>query len=277
MCSQIRLRCPFSLIRPLPTKSFINMKATMLSSVPTRATSVKENMTLRMVTPILKSPIVNMTTLVRNHSYFPTTSLLLHPSSSQVTGYTVSIRVTIDANCSQIPDYNSTSFKDEVRTSVGNALNISQSTITLFYIKCGPIIVDMTIENLRNDNIILTLRDVVNKNQLNVRYNGSEFKVISVEKIATKPTESMTFTATITTMNDRSSSIRNVTMISKIVSNTMTSTIPMLATPSRLVNGSSGTMKTAMVNYMTVSTVLTSPVVNVSSIVMNHLLRYLRR
>ena len=253
-----------SLIRTLLTNSSITMKATMLSSVPMRTTSVTENMTTR----ILKSPIVNMTTMVRNHSYSPTTSLLLHPSSSQVTGYTVSIRVTIDAKCSQIPDYNSTSFQDEVCTSVGNALNISQSTITIFYIKCGSIIVDMTIENVRNDNILPTLRVAVNKSQLNVRYNGSEFKVISVEKITTKPTESMMFTATITTMNDRSSSIRNVTMVSNIVSNTITST-PVLTTPSRLVNGSSGTMKTRMVINMTVSTVATSPVVNVSSIGMN--------
>ena len=253
-----------SLIRTLLTNSSITMKATMLSSVPMRTTSVAKNMTTR----ILKSPIVNMTTMVRNHSYSPTTSLLLHPSSSQVTGYAVSIRVTIDAKCSQIPDYNSTSFQDEVRRSVGNALNISQSTITIFYIKCGSIIVDMTIENVRNDNIIPTLRVAVNKSQLNVRYNGSEFKVISVEKITTKPTESMMFTATITTMNDRSSSIRNVTMVSNIVSNTITST-PVLTTPPRLVNGSSGTMKTRMVNNMTVSTVATSPVVNVSSIGMN--------
>ena len=139
------------------------------------------------------SPILMMTSLMERLSSSPTTTSLAHSSSSQVvtriTPEIVLVRMTIDANCSQIPTYRSVSFKNAVRLACSKVLGISTSRITISSVTCGSIIVDVKIEDVNNENIFRKLQDAVEKNQLNVTYNGTQLAVTSVKQISTKESD----------------------------------------------------------------------------------------
>jgi hypothetical protein len=100
-----------------------------------------------------------------------------------VTPEIVLVRITIDANCSQVQTYQSTAFKDAVRLACSKVLDIPVSRIKISNVTCGSIIVDMKIENVKNENIIQKLVNAVNNKTLNISYDGRELPVTSVKEI----------------------------------------------------------------------------------------------
>jgi hypothetical protein len=194
------------------TNASIFLSATMFSSAVMQTVSPTEKMTTSFETHVRTTPVVNMTNSMKGLSSSPTISSMTHPSSSQViTPVSPEIdlvRITIDANCSQVPNHQSTVFKAAVQFSVSEVLNISSSKINISAVICGSIIVDIAIENVNKENITQKLMDAVNNNLLNISYNNETLAVTSVNKLTTKP-----ITPTVATL-----SVSSITIVTETLS-----------------------------------------------------------
>ena len=185
------LSATVSLMKTRTMNSSIIPKTAMLSSVVPRNTSMIEELSTSLITRMETSPVVNMTSTVMNISHTRTESTLVLPSSTHGATTsspqtTVTVRISIDANCSEVVGYDSEDFKKAVRMSITNILNIEESKITISDVKCGSIIVDLKIENVNNQNITKTLTDAVKKKQLKINYKCSQLPVTSVKTIKSK-------------------------------------------------------------------------------------------
>ncbi|CAB4011264.1 Hypothetical predicted protein [Paramuricea clavata] len=200
---------PVMSTRAINASIFLN--ATMFSSAVIQTVSPTEKMTTSLETHVRTTPVVNMTNSMKGLSSSPAISSMTHPSSSQVItpvhSEIVLVRITIDANCSQVPNHQSTDFNTAVQLSVSEVLNISSSKINISAVTCGSIIVDMAIENVNNENITQKLMDAVNNNQLNISYNNETLAVTSVNRLTTKP-----ITPTLTTLSVSSTTIVTETL-----------------------------------------------------------------
>ena len=183
------------------TNASIFLSATMFSSAIMQTVSPTEKMTTSFETHVRTTPVVNMTNSMKGLSFSPTISSMTHPSSSQVitpvSPEIVLVRITIDANCSQVPNHQSNDFKAAVQSSVREVLNISSSKINISAVICGSIIVDMAIENVNNENVTQKLMDAVNNKQLNISYKGKQLAVTSVNRLTTKPITPMVTTLSV--------------------------------------------------------------------------------
>ena len=128
----------------------------------------------------------------------------------------VLVRITIDTSCTQVPTYQSTDFKDAVRSACSIVLNISIAHIKITDIRCGSIIADVRIENVKNENVTQKLADAVDKNQLNITHNGTQLAVTSVKKLTSEPTSEPT-TSEPTGKSDSSDNDDNTALILYIV------------------------------------------------------------
>ena len=198
-----------SMIMANVTNSMVSTIANLSSSNMSAVMPPTSVVDTTFVTRVRTSPVVNMTNLVKSSSYSPTTfsmtQLLSSPVVTPVTPEIVLARVIIDANCSQVPAYQSTVFKDAIRLACSKVLNISATKINISAVTCGSIIVDMKIENVKNENVIQKLEDAVREKQLNISYNGTQFLVISAKKLTPIPVTS-TVAATSFIFTDSSTS-----------------------------------------------------------------------
>ena len=218
------------------------LKKSVMFSVVTTTASSPEMMTNTLVT----APVSNMTSLLINLPSSCERFSSAHVSSYQVTTPSppVSIRITIDANCSQVPANTSEGLPNAVRTSFGKVLNIPDSKITISNVGCGSIIVDMIIQRVSNMNTAQTLTVAVNNKNLTVTYNGTQFGVTAVEEITGKRTISMVTTTNVLPITVTSSSTGNPT-VSTEVKNTMTSIMPNITTTSNTTNNTYGTIESS--------------------------------
>ncbi|XP_028404853.1 uncharacterized protein LOC114527422 [Dendronephthya gigantea] len=150
-------------------------------SLPTTTRNILPTKNLTTGFPAL---VTNMSSTIIGISYFPSVSSLTYSSSSQVTTpffpEVVSVRLTIDSNCTQVPNVQSAAFKLAVKQSCSQVLNISISKINISKITCGSILVDMTIQNVKNENIFQKLFSAIKNNELNITYDGTKLQVTSV-------------------------------------------------------------------------------------------------
>ena len=227
------------------TNASIFLSATMFSSAVMQTVSPTEKMTTSFETHVRTTPVVNMTNSMKGLSSSPTISSMTHPSSSQVITpgppEIVFVRITIDANCSQVLTNQSTAFKAAVQSSVSKVLNISSSKINISAVTCGSIIVDMAIENVNNENITQKLMDAVNNNLLNISYNNETLAVTSVNKLTTKP-----ITPTVATLSvSRDSLTRNPMSSTTIVTETLSGSAQSETTSQVLAISSTSPVKSA--------------------------------
>ena len=227
------------------TNASIFLSATMFSSAVMQTVSPTEKITTSFETHVRTTSVVNMTNSMKGLTSSPAISTMTHPSSSQeitpVSPEIILVRITINANCTQVPNHQSNDFKAAVQLSVSQVLNISSSKINISAVICGSIIVDMAIENVNNEDINQKLMDAVNNNQLNILYDGTQLAVTSVNILTTKP-----ITPTVTTLSvSRDSLTRNPMSSTTIVTETLSGSPQRETTSQVLAKSSTSPVKSA--------------------------------